>query len=173
MVGYQLGMSRGLSQAQAAAATAEGAAHCLLAPTATHTATATATNTPRADLYADLDPHAHGDARHADEWAQRYLANALEGLNTLAAARLQPGARPGAWCRRLAQEAGMSFVPVSYFELVAEPWAAFVAPRTPDGAPLPMLLLAQRHGRQPGAGATADDATVAALDADGRPAMRR
>lgn len=139
VVGYQIGMSRGLSQAQAAAATAEAHRIALLAPTATNTATATATSTraPTSTPTATATPTA--TPATADEWAQRYLANALEGLNTLSLLDFSPQ-RAQALVQALAQESGLSFVPVSYYELSQDPWAAFVSPRTPDGTPLPMLF---------------------------------
>ena len=139
VVGYQLGMSRGLSQAQAAAATAEAQRIALMAPTATNTATATATNTRAPTFTPTATATPTATPATADEWAQRYLANALEGLNTLALLDFSP-ARAQALVQTLAQEAGMSFVPVSYFELSTDPWAAFVSPRTPDGTPLPMVF---------------------------------
>ena len=81
----------------------------------------------------------------AAEWADRYLANALEGLNTLSLLDFSPE-RAAALVQTLAQEAGMAFVPVSYTELSTEPWAAFVSPRTPDGTPLPMLFWRNANG---------------------------
>lgn len=139
VVGYQLGMSRGLSQAQIAAATAEAQRVALLAPTATETATATATNTRAPTFTPTSTATPTATPATPEEWAQRYLVNALEGLNTLSLLDFSPQ-RAQALVGSLAQEAGMAFVPVSYFELSTEPWAAFVSPRTPDGTPLPMLF---------------------------------
>ncbi len=139
IVGYQLGMSRGLAQAQAAAATAQAQRLAQLIPTATETATATATNTRAPTFTPTATATATATPATEAEWAQRYLADALEGLNTLSLLDFSPD-RAAALVEALAQESGMSFVPVSYFELSAEPWAALVTPRTPAGVPLPMLF---------------------------------
>lgn len=145
VVGYQLGMARGLSQAQAAAATAQAQLIAMQAPTATNTPTPTATSTPEPTFTPTLTPTPTATPATAGEWADRYLANALEGLNTLSLLDFTPE-RAAALVQTLAQEAGMAFVPVSYTELSTEPWAAFVSPRTPDGTPLPMLFWRNANG---------------------------
>ena len=145
IVGYQFGMARGLAQAQAAAATAQAHLVAMQAPTATNTPTPTATSTPEPTATPTLTPTPTATPASAAEWADRYLANALDGLNTLSLLDFSPE-RAGALVQTLAQEAGMAFVPVSYKELSSDPWAAFVAPRTPDGTPLPMLFWRNTNG---------------------------
>ncbi len=145
IVGYQFGMARGLAQAQAAAATAQAQLLAMQIPTATNTPTPTATSTPQPTFTPTLTPTPTATPASAAEWADRYLANALEGLNTLSLLDFSPE-RAAALVQTLAQEAGMAFVPVSYKELSSEPWAAFVAPRTPDGTPLPMLFWRNTNG---------------------------
>ena len=145
VVGYQLGMARGLAQAQAAAATAQAQLAAMQMPTATNTPTPTATSTPEPTFTPTLTPTPTATPATAGEWADRYLANSLEGLNILSLLDFSPE-RAAALVQTLAQEAGMSFVPVSYTELSAEPWAAFVSPRTPDGTPLPMIFWRNANG---------------------------
>ncbi len=145
IVGYQFGMSRGLAQAQAAAATAQAHLIAMQVPTATNTPTPTATSTPEPTATPTSTPTPTATPASAAEWADRYLANALDGLNTLSLLDFTPE-RAGALVQTLAQEAGMAFVPVSYMELSSDPWAAFVSPRTPDGTPLPMLFWRNSNG---------------------------
>ncbi len=138
-------MARGLAQAQAAAATAQAQLIAMQVPTATDTPTPTATSTPQPTSTPTLTPTPTATPASAAEWADRYLANTLEGLNTLSLLDFSPE-RAAALVQTLAQEAGMAFVPVSYKELSSEPWAAFVSPRTPDGTPLPMLFWRNTNG---------------------------
>ncbi|MBK8046344.1 MAG: hypothetical protein IPK16_03955 [Anaerolineales bacterium] len=140
IIGYRFGMSRGLAQAQAAAATAQAQRENLvLLPTAsptpseTTTATRAPTDTPTSTATPTATPATPA------EWAERYLVTALEGLNTLSALDFSPE-RAAALVQRLAQDSGMAFAPVSYTELSADPWAALVSPRTPDGTTLPFLF---------------------------------
>ena len=136
-IGYSLGLTRGLGQAQAAAATAQAQLARLQAITPTQTATATNTRAPTAT--PTLTPTPTATPATPAEWAERYFFTTLEGLNTLAMLDFSP-ARAAALTAGLAHAAGMSFVPISYYELASEPWAAFVSPRTPDGVALPMLF---------------------------------
>jgi hypothetical protein len=163
VVGYQLGMARGLAQAQAAAATAQAQMAAIQMPTATDTPVPTATYTPEPTATPTLTPTPTTTPASAAEWADRYLANALEGLNTLSLLDFSPD-RAAAMVQTLAQEAGMIFVPVSYRELSREPWAAFVAPRTPDGTPLPMLFWRNANGNNEVQGQLLTDAVNALAD---------
>lgn len=163
IIGYQLGVSRGLSQAQAAAATAQAQRVIQLAPTFTPTTTETATSTREPTFTPTLTATPTATPATAAEWADRYFANALEGLNTLALIDFTPE-RAAALVQRLAQESGMRFVPVSYFELASEPWAALVAPRTPDGTPLPMLFWRNANAGNQVQGQLLTDAVAALTD---------
>lgn len=138
VIAFQLGRSSGLSRAQEAAATAE-AMRMAFAVTSTPTASATATETPAPTFTPTLTPTPTSTPASPAEWADRYYNLAMQGLNTLAALDFTPN-RAAALAERLAQEQGLVFVPASYHALSHDPWAAFVAPRTPDGAPLPMLF---------------------------------
>ena len=110
-----------------------------LAATFTPTASATATETPAPTFTPTLTPTPTATPASPAEWAERYYDLMLEGLNTLSVLDFSAD-RAGALAQRLAQEQGLTYVPASYFELSAEPWAAFVASRTPDGVPLPMFF---------------------------------
>ncbi|MCB0135824.1 MAG: hypothetical protein KDD75_12020 [Caldilineaceae bacterium] len=138
VLAFQLGRSSGVSTAQRAASTAE-AMRAALASTFTPTASATATETPAPTFTPTLTPTPTATPASPAEWAERYYDLMLEGLNTLSVLDFSAD-RAGALAQRLAQEQGLTYVPASYFELSAEPWAAFVAPRTPDGVPLPMFF---------------------------------
>ena len=165
IVGYQFGMARGLAQAQAAAATAQAQLIAMQVPTATNTPTPTATSTPQPTSTPTLTPTPTATPASAAEWADRYLANTLEGLNTLSLLDFSPE-RAAALVQTLAQEAGMTFVPVSYKELSSEPWAAFVSPRTPDGTPLPMLLWRNTNGGNEVQGQLLTDVVNALADSE-------
>jgi hypothetical protein len=138
VIAFQMGRSSGLSQAQQAAATA-ASMQVALASTFTPTATATATETPAPTFTPTLTATPTTTPASPAEWTDRYFNLAMQGLNTLAVLDFTP-ARAADLAERLAHEQGLVFVPVSYHELSAEPWTAFVAPRTPDGTPLPMLF---------------------------------
>ena len=90
IVGYQFGMARGLAQAQAAAATAQAQLIAMQVPTATHTPTPTATSTPQPTYTPTLTPTPTATPASAAEWADRYLSNTLEGLNTLSLLEFSP-----------------------------------------------------------------------------------
>ena len=138
VLAYQLGRSSGLSQAQRAATTAE-AMRAAMAATFTATPTATATETPAPTFTPTLTPTPTATPASPAEWADRYYLLASEGLSTLSALDFTPE-RAAALVERLAHEQGLVFVPASYYELSADPWTAFVSPRTPDGIPLPMFF---------------------------------
>ena len=135
---FQLGRSNGLSLAQQAAATAE-AMRQVFAATFTPTPSATATETPAPTFTPTLTSTPTATPASAAEWADRYYQLALQGLNTLAALDFTPE-RAAALAERLAHEQGLIFVAASYFPLATDPWAAFIAPRTPEGTTLPMLF---------------------------------
>ena len=139
IAGYQLGVTRGLSQAQAAAATAQAQRTVFRLPAASATPTETPTETRAPTFTPTSTATPTATPATPAEWADRYFAIALEGLSTLSMLDFTPE-RAAALVQGLALEQGMSFVPVSYSVLSTEPWAAFVAPRTPDGTPLPMLF---------------------------------
>jgi hypothetical protein len=140
VLAFQLGRSSGLSQAQQAAATAAAMQVVRAATfTPTTTPTATKTETPAPTFTPTLTPTPTATPASPAEWAERYFNLAMAGLNTLAALDFTP-ARAADLTERLAYEQGLVFVPASYHELSAEPWAAFVAPRTPAGEPLPMFF---------------------------------
>ncbi len=110
-----------------------------LAATFTPTVSPTATETPAPTFTPTLTPTPTATPASPAEWAERYFDLAMQGLNTLAALDFTAD-RAASLAERLAQEQGLVFVPASYTQLSAEPWGAFVAPRTPDGTPLPMLF---------------------------------
>jgi len=164
VIAFQLGRSNGVSAAQQAASTAE-AMRAALASTFTPTASATATETPAPTFTPTLTPTPTATPASPAEWAERYYNLMLEGLNTLSVLDFSP-ARADALAQRLAQEQGLTYVPASYFELSAEPWAAFVAPRTPDGVPLPMFFWRSVEIGNQVTGQILTDAVAALADAD-------
>lgn len=137
-VAFQLGQSIGQARAQEAAATAEAMRSALglsLAPTPS----ATATETLEPTFTPTRTPTPTATPAGPTEWAERYFNLAMQGLSTLAALDFTPE-RAGALIERLAHEQGLTFVPASYYQISADPWMAFVSPRTPDGVPLPMFF---------------------------------
>jgi outer membrane biosynthesis protein TonB len=137
-VAFQVGARSGLARAQRAAATAQAQRAALL-PTPSPVASPTATATPAPTSTPSPTPTPTTTPASAEEWAERYYVRVLEGLTTLAAVDFSPE-RAAGLIERLAQEQRLAFVPVSYFELARSPWAAFVAPRTPDEVQLPMVF---------------------------------
>lgn len=147
VIAYQLGRSSGLVRAQEAAATAE-ALRVSLAETFTPTSSATATETAAPTFTPTLTATPTATPASPAEWAERYFTLAMRGLNTLAALDFTPD-RAAALAERLAHEQGLTFVSASYYQLDGEPYAAFVAPRTPDGVALPMIFwLSKETGNQ-------------------------
>ncbi|MCS6828469.1 MAG: SH3 domain-containing protein [Caldilinea sp.] len=137
-IAFQLGQSMGLARAQEAAATAE-AIRSALGFSLTPPPSAIPTETPEPTFTPTLTPTPTSTPASAAEWAERYFNLAMQGLNTLVALDFTPE-RAGALLERLAHEQGLIFVPASYYQIAADPWMAFTAPRTPDGAPLPMFF---------------------------------
>ena len=138
VIAFQLGRSSGLSRAQEAATTAE-ALRVSMAETFTPTPSTTATETPAPTFTPTLTATPTATPASPAEWAERYFNLAMQGLNTLAALDFTPD-RAAALVERLAHEQGLVFVPSSYYRLAGESYAAFVAPRTPDGVALSMLF---------------------------------
>ncbi len=88
---------------------------------------------------APTSPPAPVGALSPNQMAQAYADSAALALNDI------PGldftsTRAASLLRRLAQEQGLVFVPISFAELAGESWAVLAAPRTPAGEPLPILL---------------------------------
>jgi len=139
-----------------------------LAETYTPTPSATATETPAPTFTPTLTATPTATPSSPAEWAERYYNLAMQGLNTLAALDFTPD-RAAALAERLAHEQGLVFVPASYYRLSSEPYAAFVAPRTPDGVTLPMIFWqSEETGNQiegqllPGADGPLSDLSLAA-----------
>ena len=165
LLAFQLGRSSGVSTAQQAASTAE-AMRAALASTFTPTASATATETPAPTFTPTRTPTPTATPASPAEWAERYYGLLLEGLNTLSVLDFS-APRAGALAQRLAQEQGLIYVAASYFELSAEPWAAFVAPRTPAGVPLPMFFWRSTETGNQVVGQILTDAVATWADPDG------
>ena len=100
-------------------------------PTVTPTSTDTPTPTP--------SPTPSPTPASPEEWAQRFLDLAVNGLNGIAGLEFTP-ARAEAIVRRAAQEQMLLFTPVGYTELGGEQWAALAMPSTGDGKTLPVIF---------------------------------
>jgi len=104
-------------------------------PSPTPTASPTPTNSPT----PTLSPTPTVTPSSPEEWAGRYRDLVTAGLNSSAYVGFSD-AQAEALMRNIAQEQGLFFVPATYFSLQADPWAAVVSPRTPQGQVLPMLF---------------------------------
>ncbi|MBP8110272.1 MAG: hypothetical protein KAZ38_21825, partial [Caldilineaceae bacterium] len=161
--GYGVGRVRGRTQPAdptVAAVAAQPVGEALAqTPTAPPVTPATATQaapppTPTPAPITDLGTPtpAPASALSAAQMAQAYAESAVLALNDI------PGldftsTRAASLLRRLAQEQGLIFVPVSFAELSGDTWAVLAAPRTSAGEPLPVLLwrdtrdLSRIHGQ--------------------------
>ena len=110
-------------------------------PTVTLTPTPTVTPTPTATPTPTITP----TAASADEWATRFVNQATTWLNALSALDFTPE-RAAETVRQAALAQQLYVVPVSYFGLTDEPWAAIAMPRTPDGKVLPTLFWRDHNG---------------------------
>lgn len=110
-------------------------------PTVTETPTPTVTPTPTATPTPTITP----TAASADEWATRFVTQAATWLNALSTLDFTPE-RAAETVRQAALAQQLYFVPVSYFALADEPWAALAMPRTPDGKVLPALFWRDHNG---------------------------
>ncbi len=110
-------------------------------PTVTETPTPTVTPTPTPTPTPTITP----TAASADEWATRFVNQATTWLNALSALDFTPE-RAAETVRQAALTQQLYFVPVSYFALADEPWAALAMPRTPDGKVLPALFWRDHTG---------------------------
>ena len=110
-------------------------------PTVTETPTPTVTPTPTATPTPTITP----TAASSDEWAGRFVMQAATWLNALSALDFTPE-RAADTVRQAALTQQLYFVPVSYFGLADEPWAALAMPRTPDGKVLPALFWRDHTG---------------------------
>ncbi len=117
-----------------------------LTPAATVSPTPTATGTRLPTATPSATPTATTTPASPEEWADRFQALATTGLNAISIAEFD-SSRAQALLQRIAQEQLLHFVPVSYHELAAEPWAAVAMPRTPDGKVLPMLFWREANDR--------------------------
>jgi hypothetical protein len=110
-------------------------------PTVTETPTPTVTPTPTATPTPTITP----TAASADEWATRFVNQATTWLNALSTLDFTPE-RAAETVRQAALTQQLYSVPVSYFTLADEPWAALAMPRTPDGKVLPALFWRDHNG---------------------------
>ena len=102
-------------------------------PTETHTPTRTHTPTPTDTQTPTTTPASFA------AWMERYLAQSLDGLNSMAAANFS-ASRAAALLRNSVQEVGLVYLPLGYVDVEGEHWAALVIPRTPDGETVPTLF---------------------------------
>jgi hypothetical protein len=108
-------------------------------PTPTFTSSPSPTPLPTDTPTPTLSPTPTTTPASPEAWAERYRQLAEAGLNSAALVGFS-GAQAETLLRGLAQEQELLFVPAAYYELAAAPWAAFVAPRTPQGQVLPMIF---------------------------------
>lgn len=116
-------------------------------PTPTHTATPTVTPTPTdtPTATATATPTITPTPASAEEWSTRFVTQATTWLNALSELDFTPE-RAADTVRQAAIAQQLNLVPVSYFPLTDEPWAALAMPRTPDGKVLPALFWRDRSG---------------------------
>ncbi|MGL4650781.1 MAG: hypothetical protein ACRC1H_15340, partial [Caldilineaceae bacterium] len=147
---YLAGLARGRADLQEAVEQAEATAQAraMLAqivatatptPSPTFTQTPTVTPTPSETPTPTPSPSPSPTPASPEEWADRFLQQSLDGLNTLAGLEFT-SERAEALLRGVAQQQFLVFAPVSLATLSEQPWSALVVPRTPDGRALPMLL---------------------------------
>jgi hypothetical protein len=115
-------------------------------PTPTPSGTPTASPTPTLTPTPTLSPTPTVTPASPEEWAGRYRQLAEDGLNSSSMGDFTPE-QAEALLRRTAQEQGLIYVPAAYFLLQTEPWAALVAPRTPQGQVLPILVWREPNDR--------------------------
>lgn len=144
-VAYVMGMASGRRIAANAFLTAEAKNLINMVATFTQTPTAspTATNTPTFTATPTFTPTPTPTPTALPaspaEWGERFRQLATDALNAIPERDFAPD-RARALTQRMAQEQLLYFVPVSYFEISATPWAAVVTPRTPAGEALPVLF---------------------------------
>lgn len=116
-------------------------------PTPTHTATVTITPlpTPTYSPTPTPTPTITTTPASPEQWATRFVEGATTWLNALSVLDFTPE-RAAETVRQAAIAQQLHFVPVSYFPLADEPWAALAMPRTPDGKVLPTLFWRDRSG---------------------------
>ena len=114
--------------------------------TATNTATVTHTPTPTTTATPTVTPTPTTTATpaSAEQWSLRFADQATTWLNALSELDFT-AERAAETVRQAALAQALQFVPVSYFLLAEEPWAALAMPRTPDGTVLPTLFWRDRN----------------------------
>ncbi len=161
LLAYNLGYRRGQNIFAELQATLDAQALALAVPTFTPTAepptetpiptvtpspTATFSPTPTPTETATHTPTPSRTPASAEERAQRFVDQAVAWLNAPADVAFSTE-RALELVRRAAQEQQLPFVPVSFYPINAETWAAFVMPRALDGSVIPTLFW-----REPNAG---------------------
>ncbi|HXF63296.1 MAG TPA: SH3 domain-containing protein [Caldilineaceae bacterium] len=152
VVAYNAGVARGRLRVRAELVTVQAELVALLSATPTISATPTETYTPAptatptATPTPTLSPTPTATPTSPEEWAARYQQLAEDGLTSSVMGDFT-GEQAEALLRRIAQEQGLAFVPATYFPLQAEPWAALVTPRTPQGQALPILIWREPNDR--------------------------
>jgi hypothetical protein len=136
---FRLGENNGRELGQIAAATSQAEMLALLSPTPTETATTTPTPTDSPTPTPTFTPTPTPTPATDSAWAGSFLANTLDGLNTLAMLDFTPG-KAQSLVRRIIEERLLTYVPISYYPLSSDPWAALVTPLTPGGTPVPTLF---------------------------------
>ncbi|MBX3016074.1 MAG: SH3 domain-containing protein [Caldilineaceae bacterium] len=114
-------------------------------PTATPTVTITPTPTASATATASATPTITPTPASPTEWGTRFVNQSTTWLNALSALDFTPE-RAAETIRQAAITQQLQFVPVSYFPLADEPWAALAMPRTPTGQVIPALFWRDRSG---------------------------
>lgn len=112
-------------------------------PTDTATVTITPTPTPTPSPTATATPTITPTPASPEEWAARFMEQSTTWLNALSALDFTPE-RAAETVRQAAITQQLQFVPVSYFPLADEPWAALAMPRTHDDRVLPTLFWRDR-----------------------------
>ncbi|MEZ4731795.1 MAG: hypothetical protein R3E79_32140 [Caldilineaceae bacterium] len=108
-------------------------------PTETATVTVTPTPSPTATPTTTDTPTLTPTPASVDERAARFVEQATHWLNALSDLDFTPE-HAAETVRQAAIAQQLHFVPVSYFPLTPDPWAALAMPRTPDGKVLPALF---------------------------------
>lgn len=114
-------------------------------PTETATVTVTPTPSPTPTPTTTRTPTLTPTPASVDERATRFVEQATHWLNALSELDFTPE-RAAETVRQAAIAQQLHFVPVSYFPLATEPWAALAMPRTPDGKVLPALFWRDHSG---------------------------
>ncbi len=113
-------------------------------PTNTATVTPTPTNTTTPTPTVTPTPTNTATPASAEQWSQRFVEQATTWLNALSELDFT-SERAAETVRQAALAQGLQFVPVSYFVLAEEPWAALAMPRTADDKVLPTLFWRDRN----------------------------